>query len=242
MGSEVSTQQLRSRQQPGLNRSNSGPSVPRSTSADHILTRDSSLDSNLPFNALSGLSRPIGALAIDTRSSGSGTDSKFRSSGSVPSIPKEIVIVSRGETESEDQKFTFPPPFKPLIPVGHESLTQGSVQINPTGLINTGLIIEHQFRYKSDFISNQQLVLIDIIREIDTFSNYNSIILSDNLKKFSKFGANFSKLAEIEILIAKIESELKLTLRRIDQLFSALPQEEQLEPFTPRLIPSSPTK
>ena len=247
MGSEVSTQQLRQRQyqqQQTLNRSSSGPSVPRSTSADHILTRDSSLDSNLgslPFNVVSGLSRPIGA-AVNLASTET-TGFKSKSTTNVPSIPKEIVIVSRGDVESEDQRFTFPPPFKPLIPIGHESLAPGSLQINPTGLINTGLIIEHQLKYKADFVTSQQLVLIDIIKEIDTFSNYNSQVLTEKQKKFIKIGDSFSKLPEIDTLIGKISTELDTCLKRIEVLNQALPESERLEPFTPRLqAPSSPSK
>ena len=237
MGSEVSTQQLRNRTYQQSNQHNNrGQPVPRSTSADHILTRDSSLDSNLGTgfnNVVSGLSRPIGA-AVSLASD------RTRPSSSVPIIPKEIVIVSRGETESEDQKFTFPPPFKPLIPIGHESLTSGSLQINPTGLINAGLILEHQLKYKADFVTSQQLVLIDIIKEIDNFSAYNSTILSEKQKKFNKISESFTKLSEVDTLIGKIQFELDVVLKRIQVLNQFLPNCDQLEPFEPRLVSLSP--
>ena len=99
MGGEVSSQQYINKQR----------LIQQQKHQQH-LRQSSSIDSNFDINPslnTSGpLSGPIG---------GSATYSGHRSQGvPVQTYPKEIVIVSKGDSEAEDQKFVFPTALQAL--------------------------------------------------------------------------------------------------------------------------------
>lgn len=166
----------------------------------------------------------------------------FASSGSTGTtsrptgIPKEIVIVSKGTDGDIDVKFTFPPPFKPLIPIGYEALPPGVPQLNPRLLLNFGQLIQFQLYSKADFVNKQQIILCDTIRDIESQSTFLAgALLAEPSRRFNKITENFSKLNEMDALISKIENEAVTCIARLKLVNSALPPHLQLEPF---VIPS----
>lgn len=149
-----------------------------------------------------------------------------------PAIPKEIVIVSKGTDGDNDVKFTFPPPFKPLIPIGYESLPPGAPQINPRLLLNIGQLLQYQLYSKAEFISRQQIILCDTIRDIESQATFLAgALLAERSRRFNKVAENFSKLGEMDSLICKIENEASTCIARIKLINSSLPSHLQLEPF-----------
>ena len=218
MGGEVSSQQYINKQR----------LIQQQKHQQH-LRQSSSIDSNFDINPslnTSGpLSGPIG---------GSATYSGHRSQGvPVQTYPKEIVIVSKGDSEAEDQKFVFPPPFKPLIPIGHETLSPAHPQLNAVYILKIGSKLQENLKFKSDFIHSQQTVVVEIIREIDSLSSFiTNQLLAERHKKFIKVTDSFNKLSEIDILISKIDSDLESCLHRVNLLNGLLPSELRLEPFT----------
>lgn len=150
----------------------------------------------------------------------------------VVELPKEIVIVSKGDTEEESISFTFPPAFKPLIPIGHESLSPGVPTIEHKLLFSLGNILGCNFKLKSEFLLSQQLVLADIGKDIESYSNYvSNHTIGERSKRFVKIADNFSRLPQIDQLLEKIDSDLQICFQRIKALNDILPEENQLEPF-----------
>lgn len=225
MGADLSTDKSKATKE---GKKSSGVEPPRE--------RSCSIDSNSTLTATdygqSGLSRPIGAIG------GSGIlvgDLQQPSTGSKAGrreLPKEIIIVRRGDEGQEEERFTFPPPFKPLIPIGHESLLPSYPQLNSQIVCNLGLLLEEQLKSRSDFVATQQSVLCELVREIDFVTSFlTNSIFTERHKRLSKIADNFSKLDEIDRLVEKVEQDLKVAFARIDSLNSFLPQTARLEQF-----------
>lgn len=148
-------------------------------------------------------------------------------------VPKGIVIVSKGSDGDCDVKFTFPPPFKPLIPIGYETIPQGVPQINPRLFLNFGQLIQHELFTKAEAVSRQQILLCDTIRDIESQSTFLAgALLAEPSRRFNEVAKNFSKLNEIDSLISKIESEAVVCIKRLKIINSSLPSHLQLEPFS----------
>lgn len=150
-----------------------------------------------------------------------------------PVTGQEIVIVSKGESEEERIKFTFPPAFKPLIPIGQESLPIAAPAIDQRLLVQLSSLIQSSFKQKADFVLGQQLVLSDIGKDIESYACYISQqTLSQRSKRFARIAENFSKLTQVDTLIQKIDSELETCFKRIQELNESLPEDQRLEPFS----------
>lgn len=150
-----------------------------------------------------------------------------------PVTGQEIVIVSKGESEEERIKFTFPPAFKPLIPIGQESLPLTAPAIDQRVLVQLSSLIQSSFKQKADFVLGQQLVLSDIGKDIESYACYISQqTLSQRSKRFARIAENFSKLTQVDTLIQKIDSELETCFKRIQELNESLPEDQRLEPFS----------
>ena len=206
-----------------------------SAAVDKTRGRSSSIDSNCPQAPdyiQSGLSKPISA------SQHSGSSESLQHPHQLKrAYPKEIIIVSKGDDGDEDQQFTFPPPFKPLIPIGHETLPQGCLQINPAIVSNIGLLLEEQLKNRAEFVHNQQGVLTELIRELDFVTSFlTTNILNERQKRLTKVTENFNRFTDINKLLDKIEGDLDICLARIDCLNNALPPESRLEKFTGSLV------
>ena len=205
-----------------------------SATADKTRGRSLSIDSNCPQAPdyiQSGLSKPISS------SQHSGSSESLKHPQVKRSFPKEIIIVSKGDDGEEDQQFTFPPPFKPLIPIGHETLPQGCLQLNPAIVSNIGLLLEEQLKSRAEFVHNQQGVLTELIRELDFVTSFlTTNILNERQKRLSKVTENFNRFTDINKSLDKIEADLDICLARIDCLNNALPIESRLEKFTGSLV------
>lgn len=195
-------------------------------------TRSASVDSTVTADYIqSGLSKPIAAAGSDDH-----LQAQQSAVTAKRAIPKEIIIVSRGD-EGDEQRFTFPPPFKPLIPIGHESLLPGVPQLNPQFVSAIGLALEEQLKSRADFVQGQQGVLVELIRELDFVTSFlTNNILTDRQKRVTKVADNFAKFTEINKLVDKIEADLDVCLVRLTTLNNALPVSHRLELFTGHLV------
>ena len=181
-----------------------------------------------PF-APSEISKPIGGPAADRK--------QQQKSEHKAEVPKEIVIVSKGETEEETVLFTFPPAFKPLIPIGHETLPPGVPAVEHKLLYSLGNILQASLKFKSEFLLSQQLVLADIGKDIESYSSYvSNQTISERSKRFNRIADNFSRLQQVHQLLEKIDADLETCFQRIKVLNDFLPEEHQLEPFSPPSI------
>lgn len=177
----------------------------------------------------SGLSKPIGSTSGHSNNNLQVAQRLPVSPSRQTNLPKEIVIVSRGDTEEDTKKFTFPPPFKPLIPIGHETLPPTVFQINPNLLVDITCLLQRELNRKALFVASQQNTLCLIIKDIEAFSIYLNInILSEKNKRFVKIVDNFSKLNDIEILISKVDQDLDLCVSRLNLLNNSLPESVKL--------------
>lgn len=148
-------------------------------------------------------------------------------------VRQEIVIVSKGETEEETTSFTFPPAFKPLIPIGHESLPLGVPSIEPKLLTSLSTIFQSTLRSKAEFVLGQQLVLADIGKDIESYSSYvSNQTIAERSKRFVRIVDNFSKLLHIDHLVDKIDADLETCFQRLQSLNDFLPEGQRLEPFS----------
>lgn len=199
----------------------------------HLLSKDPSIDSQAESQQQhyepSGLSKPIGTSTTHSNNLESGAQSSTpgvnQQNRQQISLPKEIVIVSRGETEEDTKRFTFPPPFKPLIPIGHETLLPSLPQIDSSLLIDIGCLFQRELNKKATFVSSQQNTLCLIIKDIETYSIFLNVnVLTERNKRFVKSVDNFSKLSDIEILISKIDQDLDLCISRLSLLNDSLPE------------------
>ncbi|XP_054160285.1 BLOC-1-related complex subunit 5-like [Oppia nitens] len=144
-------------------------------------------------------------------------------------IPAEIVVVSDAPTDSEDI-ITFPPTFKPLIPIGYESLSQSYPQLKPEFIINLGLILEKHLKTKAEFVAREQLKLIDCVKDLDSKVSYlSNQFIVERQKRLIKVSENLSKVTEISSLIEKIDKDLDICVKSLDKLNNFLPQTLQLE-------------
>lgn len=164
--------------------------------------RSCSIDSNSTLTAtdygLSGLSRPIGTVG----SGPSSAELHLAQSGAKSArreLPKEIIIVRRGDEGQEEERFVFPPPFKPLIPIGHESLLPSYPQLNPQIVSNLGLLSDEQLKSKAYFVSNQQSVLTELVREVDVVTSFLTNSIFNERKKLSKIADYFSNLTKSNV-------------------------------------------
>jgi len=206
------------------------------------LSKDISIESNLSeapevHYPPSGLSKPIGSVSAPQKGN--------QQPGNYPAcIPREIVIVSRGVTEEDTKRFTFPPPFKPLIPIGHETFSPNVPTIDAGPLVHIGSLLQSELKRKSDFLCGQQLTLGLIIKDIDAYAVYlNNGPIFDRHKRFSKCVDHFSKLGEINTLIDKITRDLETLALKLTAINNYLPEQSRLEegPFEqqPPLTPTS---
>lgn len=228
MGSELSTQsQLMARNRRRPNAAGESRSATRGTKQ---LTRDQSgeslaSDSRPDVRTESGMGQPIGSM--------SGTPSRNQASEKDQlSLPPEIVIVSKGETADETIQFMFPAPFRPLIPIGQESLPVGTMTADGMYLNQLASQVQQALKSKSEFIRRQQIVLCDICKDIESYSSHitNSTI-SDRHRKFDRLSENFYRIPQIDQLLDKIAAELETCLSRIQTINAALPEDQRLEPF-----------
>jgi len=210
------------------------------------LSKDISIESNLSETPEvnyppSGLSKPIGSVSGPTAAPQKGNQQQVN----YPvSIPREIVIVSRGVTEEDTKRFTFPPPFKPLIPIGHETVSPNVHTIDAGPLVHIGSLLQSELKRKSDFICGQQQTLGLIVKDIDAYAVYlNNGPIFDRHKRFSKCVDNFSKLGEINTLIDKISKDLENLAVKLTAINNYLPEQSRLGegPFEqqPPLTPTS---
>ncbi|CAG2168249.1 unnamed protein product [Oppiella nova] len=148
-------------------------------------------------------------------------------------IPAEIVVVSDGSVNQDiQQTFTFPPSFKPLIPIGHESLSHSYPQLKPKYVINFGLIVEKHLKNKSEFVSKEQQKLVDQIRDVDSIVSYisNQFII-ERQKRLIKVSENLSKIDEISTLIEKCDKDIDNCVENLQKLNQFLPKSLALEKF-----------
>jgi hypothetical protein len=217
MGSEISAQRRTPGQQHQIQQNKSG------TAGRSTLQSQTSQESQAEHDyAPSQITKPIGSSAPGHSNLSLSTT---KSSRPASNLPKEIVIVSRGETEEDTKRFTFPPPFKPLIPIGHETLHPSIPQIDPTLLIDITCLAQRELNRKAIFVASQQNTLCLIIKDIEAFSVFLNInVLSEKNKRFLKIVDNFSKLNDIEILISKVDQDLDLCVSRLNLLNRSLPE------------------
>jgi len=199
--------------------------------------RKSSIDSDIIPDYISSTSiKPIG-----NQSSGQSTSSQTwrqlkdssRSSSKTITIPAEIVVVSDGSKSQEsDQIVTFPPTFKPIIPIGHESLALNYPQIDPKYVIDLGLIVEEVLRTKSEFVAKEQNKIIDRIKDIDLITNHIcGQFITERQKRLNKVSESLSKIQEIDCLIEKCEQDINRCLINFEKLNNYLPKSLSLEKF-----------
>lgn len=140
------------------------------------------------------------------------------------------MVNENADDTDEEEPLDLPPMFKPLIPIGHETLSQSHPQINPIFIQHFGLIIEDHLRGKAEAVSKQQQPLIETIKNIDVscmvLSNQ---IVGEKHKKFIKLSDSFSKLNDISKLIEKCDHNLEHCLKKIEILNNNLPDELKLE-------------
>lgn len=219
MGSEISSQRRTPGQQQ-LQQNSRKAGEGRSTLQSQT-SQESQEHDYLP----SQLSKPIGGTPGHSTTNFQAVVSSKSPSRQVTNLPKEIVIVSRGESEEDTKKFTFPPPFKPLIPIGHETLHPSVPQVDSNLLVDIALTAQRELNKKAHFVSSQQNTLCLIIKDIDSFSIFlNLNVLTERNKRFIRIVDNFSKLNDIEILISKIDQDLDLCLHRLNLLNQSLPE------------------
>ena len=141
--------------------------------------------------------------------------------------------MNRGSNQAED-RFTFLIPFKPLIPIGHETLSSSShPQLQPQPIIDLGLALEYYLRSQADSVVRNQNRIIELIREADSESSIlANHILEAKEKRIRKVVLSLEKLGEIAKLFDKYEASLESCLTKIDLLNKSLPNHLKLEDFT----------
>ena len=164
------------------------------------------------------------------------TSSVVQKSETKASIPSEIVVVSDGSAVADkdlSQLITFPPPFKPLIPIGYETLSQSCPQIRPEYVIELGLTLERHLKNKSEFVAKEQQKIVDRLKDIDSFVYYisNQFII-ERQKRLIKVSENLSKVDEISTLIDKCEKDINNCVNNLDKLNEYLPKSLSLEKFS----------
>ncbi|CAG2112255.1 unnamed protein product [Medioppia subpectinata] len=209
-------------------------------SRDYINNRrKSSVDSvSTPEYITSTAIEAIGSTQSDTKTHITG----HRSDHKIP-IPAEIVVVSDGSAiEDIPPTIAFPPSFKPLIPIGYESLSHNYPQLKPEYVITFGLIIERHLKTKSEFVAKEQQKLIDRIRDLDSIVSYisNQFII-ERQKRLIKVSDNLLKVEEISALIEKCDKDIDNCVKNFEKLNQFLPKALALEKFdVPKMSSPSP--
>ncbi|XP_074602687.1 uncharacterized protein LOC141856302 [Brevipalpus obovatus] len=143
-----------------------------------------------------------------------------------------VIVVNRTSNPSEE-RINFRLPFKPLIPIRHETLSSSYVQLQPQPIIDLGLAFEHYLRFQAESVVRNQNRIIELIREADTESSIlANHIIAEKDKRIRKVVSSLEKLGEIEKLFDKYEASLESCLSKIDLLNKSLPQHLKLEAFT----------
>lgn len=170
------------------------------------------------------------------RSVGSSLVTKRTSS--TPKQPKSIVVVSQGprgdsaESRSAARLNSLPPIVKPLIPLGQSSVNPAYPQLKPGPITEIGLSLESELRSAAELVATEQQKLVEKIRFVDQqITQQTSSITTEKQRRFNKATDNFAKLSEIEVLIARCESDIETLLDAFAKLNSALPVGLSLEPF-----------
>lgn len=143
-----------------------------------------------------------------------------------------VIVVNRVSNSSEE-RINFRLPFKPLIPIGHETLSSSYIQLQPQPIIDLGLAFEHYLRFQAESVVRSQNRIVELIREADTESSIlANHIIAEKEKRIRKVVASLEKLGEIEKLFDRYEASLESCLSKIDLLNKSLPQHLKLETFT----------
>ena len=192
------------------------------------LRRRSSVDSvdNTPSYISSGITKPIGSSNQVVISNQSQQQQR-------PVLPADIVVVSEGNQKEDEQKLVFPPLFKPLVPIGHETLPPHHPQLNCSNLIQIGSIVQEELRSKAEFAAKEQQKLAEKIKEADSAVGQTTLsFVNDRQRRGVKLTENFSKIEEINSLIEKCEADLRKCVRSLDTLNRYLSPENRLEKFS----------
>jgi hypothetical protein len=166
-------------------------------------------------------------------SASSSTQSVSKSSKNIKSdLLKEITVVNqvqKSDTDIAKFEFNFNLLFKPLTPIGHETLSPRLPSLDSSLLTDLGYTLEDFLKSKSESVIKEQFKIFDFIREADSNCNHLlSILFVDRLKKISKIVENLEKLDEIEKLFEKCEVDLDNCLIKIDKLNNCLPDNLKL--------------
>lgn len=198
--------------------------------------RKSSIDSDITPDYISSTSiKPIGSQSLTQSNSVSNwrqSGLSSRTASKTITIPAEIVVVSEGSAQQLDETITFPPTFKPIIPVGYESLSVCYPQISSEYVINCGLIIEQELRLRAEQVAKEQNKLIDRIKDIDLIASHvcNQFII-ERQKRLNKVSENISKVDEISSLLEKCENDINKCSKTLEKLNNCLPKALSLEKF-----------
>ena len=191
----------------------------RKSSVDSVLTPDYISSTNI---------KPIGThIQPKPQSVGHKNESKV-------AIPSEIVVVSDGPSAADSlQSITFPPTFKPLIPIGYESLSQSYPQLRPEYVIEFGLIIENHLKSRSEFVAKEEQKVIERVKDIDLIVSFisNQFII-ERQKRLIKVSENLSKVEEIWSLIEKCENDINNCVLNLEKLNNFLPKSLSIEKFS----------
>jgi hypothetical protein len=198
--------------------------------------RKSSVDSDITPNYITSTSiKPIGSNSLSQTNSVSNWRQQSlsaRTQTKTIAIPSEIVVVSEGSATQENQTISFPPLFKPIIPIGYESLSLSYPQINSQYVIDLGLIIEEELRTKAELVAKEQNKLIDRIKDIDLIASHIcGQFVNERQRRLNKVFENCSKIEEINCLIEKCENDINKCSKSLEKLNNYLPQSLCLEKF-----------
>jgi hypothetical protein len=198
--------------------------------------RKSSVDSDITPNYITSTSiKPIGSNSLSQTNSASNWRQQSvgaRTQTKTITIPSEIVVVSEGSVTQDSQTITFPPVFKPIIPIGYESLSLSYPQINSQHVIDLGLIIEQELRTKAELVAKEQNKLIDRIKDIDLIASHIcGQFVNERQRRLNKVFENCSKIEEINSLIEKCENDINKCSKSLEKLNNYLPQSLCLEKF-----------
>jgi hypothetical protein len=202
--------------------------------------RKSSVDSDITPNYITSTSiKPIGSNSLSQTNSVANWRQQSlqqslgaRTHTKTIAIPSEIVVVSEGSLNQDNQTITFPPLFKPIIPIGYESLSLSYPQINSQYVIDLGLIVEEELRTKAELVSKEQNKLIDRIKDIDLIASHIcGQFVNERQRRLNKVFENCSKIEEINSLIEKCENDINKCSKSLEKLNNYLPQSLCLEKF-----------
>ena len=148
---------------------------------------------------------------------------KTKSSANIKqNLFKEVIVVNQAQESDNPPSqyyFNFDLLFKPLTPIGHETLSPRFPSLDSFLLIDLGLTLENFLKSKSDLVNKEQSKIFDLIREADLNCNcLSSVFFIERLKKITKIVENLEKLEETEKLFQKCENAMDDCLNKIDKL------------------------